>query len=226
MITPTVVALDWPQQFRIVSSEFPPINFFERLVESILMEALTSIESLTNDCLRDEVGDISLVAAEDRLCGDGFLPVMAAFTHTSHDCPSRFSDGSYGVYYAARSLATAIEESKHHRKLFLSYTAAEPGQIDIRVYVGQIEKPLHDIRSAAYDILHYPNSWLESQNFAQAIKDSQSWGLVYRSVRDQGGDCIAAFRPPAVSIPQQGPHLTYIWDSNDIIDVYQKTKVI
>ncbi len=86
------------------------------------MDELYFIESLTNDRLRDEVGDITLVPAEDRIIGPGSSPVMAAFTHISPDCSNRFSDGSYGIYYAAKTLATAIEESKHHRANFLAYT--------------------------------------------------------------------------------------------------------
>lgn len=223
---PKTIHLDWEQQYRIIASEYPPINFFERLVEPSLMDELYFIESLTNDRLRDEVGDISLVPMEDRQAGPGTSPVMAAFTHVSKDTPSRFSDGSYGVYYAARTLATAIEETKYHRIKFLSYTAEDPGQIDMRVYIGNIEKPLHDIRGKDYNHLHYPDSWRPSQDFGKMMKAQNAWGLVYRSVRHSGGECIAALRPPAVSIPQQGAHLVYVWDGKDIVDVYQKTWVV
>lgn len=82
--------------------------------------------------MRDEAGDIALVAPEDRVAGPGSPPVMAAFTHTSPSCPSRFSDGSYGVYYAAKRLETAIEETKHHRARLLACTKEDAGEISIR----------------------------------------------------------------------------------------------
>lgn len=212
--------LDWEQQYRIVPSEFPPINFFETLVEPELMDELFYIEGLTNDRLRDEAGNIALVDPEDRVSGPGSSPLMAAFTHIGAE--SRFSDGSYGVYYAAKSLETAIAETKFHRARFLAYTQENAGEIDMRVYVGEISKPLHDIRVPAYDALHEPNDWRPSQAFGFAMRGARSWGIVYRSVRDPNGECIAALRPPAVSIPRQGPHLSYVWDGTRIIHVYKK----
>ena len=225
MTTPPIVNLDWKHQYRIIPSEYPPINFFERLVDPELMEELYYIESLTNDRLRDEVGDIALVPVEDRLCGTGSSPVMAAFTHTSLSCPSRFSDGSFGVYYAANTLNTAIEETKYHRTNFLSYTKEEPGQIDMRVYMGKIVKPLHDIRGKSYKNLHASDNWQPSQAFGKHMRDNHSWGIVYHSVRCSGGLCIAALRPPTVTISKQSSHLTYIWDGETITKVYKKTQL-
>ncbi len=222
MNTPALIKLDWKHQYRIIPSEYPPINFFERLVDPELMDELYFIESLTNDRLRHEVGDIALIPAEDRITGPGTSPVMAAFTHTSPECPSRFSDGSYGVYYAAKTLKTAIEETKHHRARFLSYTREEAGEIDMRVYIGEVIKPLHDVRGDDYQQLHQLNDWTPSQAFGQKMKAINSWGIVYRSVRDVGGECIAALRPPAVSTPRQGPHLSYVWDGSQISDIYKK----
>ncbi len=62
-----VVDLDWRHQYRIIPSEYPAINFFERLVDPALMVELYYVESLTNDRLRQQVGDIFLVPDEDRI---------------------------------------------------------------------------------------------------------------------------------------------------------------
>ena len=50
------------------------------------------------------------------------------------------------------------------------------------------------------------------------------WGIVYNSVRHQGGQCIAALRPPTVSIPVQGSLLEYAWDGNRVISVCEKSE--
>jgi hypothetical protein len=220
---PPLSELDWERQYRILASAFPPIDFFETLVDPGLLEELFYLEGLTNDRLRDEVGDIALVDPEDRLSGPGSSPVMAAFTHVGVE--SRFSDGSFGVYYAAKSLKTAIEETKFHRARFLAYTREDPGEIDMRVYIGEVAKPLHDVRGAAYDPLHAPDDWRPSQAFGLEMRAARSWGIVYRSVRDPGGECIAALRPPAVTIPRQGPHLSYVWDGTRIVRVYEKMRI-
>lgn len=221
-IAPSVTELDWKHQYRIVPSEFPPINFFEQLVDPALMEELYYIESLTNERLRDEAGDISLVADSDRISGPGSSPVMAAFTHVSSARPSRFSDGEFGVYYASKTLATAIAETRFHRARFLSYTGEEAGEVDMRTYIGRVAKPMHDVRGEGYEDLHRPDDWSPSQSFGRAMRESNAWGIVYRSVRDPGGECIAVLRPPGVSVPRQGPHLSYVWDGQDIIRIYEK----
>lgn len=220
---PPLTELDWDHQYRIVPSAFPPIDFFERLVEPELIEALFAIEALTNDRLRDAVGEIALVDPEDRVSGPGASPVMAAFTHLGRE--SRFSDGTFGVYYAAKTLATAIAETSFHRARFLGYTQEAPGEIEMRVYVGEVQKPLHDLRGRAYEALHQPDDWRPAQAFGRKLRAARSWGLVYRSVRDPGGECIGALRPPTVSIPRQGPHLAYVWDGTQIVRVYQKTLI-
>ena len=80
-----------------------------------------AIEALANPRMRDELGELQLVPPEERVSGPGATPVMAAFTHLNPE-GSRFSDGSYGVYYAAHSLATAMAEVSHHRAVFLRRT--------------------------------------------------------------------------------------------------------
>ncbi len=224
MSDPEVVLPDWAHQYRIVSSEYPPINFFESLVDPELMEELFYIEGLTNDRLRAEVGEIALVAAEDRVSGPGSTPVMSAFTHIG--VASRFSNGTYGVYYASDSMRTAIAETRFHRERFLACTDEEPGEIDVRAYVGEIARPLQDVRTG-FDHLHDPDiaRYPVAQAFGAELKSRGSWGIVYRSVRDPGGHCIAALRPPAVTIPRQGAHLSYVWDGAHISRVYEKTRI-
>ena len=220
---PHLTDLNGQKQFRIIPSVYPPINFFEDLVNPAEMETLWEIESLTNERLRQEAGDIFLVSKEDRVSGPGSSVIMAAFTHLSK--PTRFSDGSYGVYYAGFSQETTIRETIHHRETFLRATDEEPAEITMRLYEGKIQRKLHDIRGKAFIGLHDPTSYFESQEFGRQLRDKNSWGLVYNSVRHHGGTCIAAFRPLAISIPKQISHLKYIWNGEKISEVLD-TKLI
>lgn len=221
---PPLATLDSDRQYRIVPAHFPPIDLFEAILDPAELALAFEIESLTNDRLREQAGDIRFVAPRDRVSGPGSSPVMAAFTHTGN--PSRFSDGRYGVYYAARSITTAIAETRYHRQRFLQLTAEPSCEITMRTYVGRVLKPLHDVRGPAYSELHHPDDYRPSQRFGARMRARHSWGLLYRSVRDRGGECIAALRPPAVSIPHQGPHLRYVWDGRmqritDVLEVRQ-----
>ena len=212
-------------QYRIIPTKFPPINFFDRYTPPELMEEAFEIESLTNERLLNEVGLLHHVTPQDRVSGPGASAVMAAFTHIGN--PSRFTDGSFGIYYAGRSLETAIWETIFHRERFFAATKESPCEIDMRSYNGTIEKPLVDVRSEAFNHLLDPNpdGYGIAQQFGGDIKSKRHWGILYPSVRHQGGECIAALRPPAVSLPVQGAHLSYHWNGAFIDAVYEKTSL-
>jgi hypothetical protein len=220
---PQQIQLHKQRHFRIIPSVYPAINFFEDLVDPDEMEMLWEIESLTNDRLRQEAGDIFLVAKEDRIAGPGSSIVMAAFTHIGR--PSRFTDGSYGVYYASFSQKTAVNETVYHREKFLAATNEDPCELVMRMYEGHIIKPMHDIRHRKYLQYHHPENYHEPQGLGRQLRDEKSWGVIYNSVRDTDGQCVAAFRPRAITIPHPTAHLRYIWNGKSIIDVV-KTKSI
>ena len=95
-----VAAVRWHPCYRIVPSRFPPIALFEAVADPADLDAVFLIEAMTNDRLREEAGDLALVPIEDRVSGPGTSPIMAAFTHLN-PLGDRFTDGSYGVFYAS-----------------------------------------------------------------------------------------------------------------------------
>jgi hypothetical protein len=139
------VPFRWSPAFRIIPSRFPPINLFEKVADPADLEAVFLVESLTNDRLRDEVGELSLVAPQERVSGPGSSFVMAAFTHIRPG-GGRFSDGSFGAFYCARDRDTAIAETVYHRERFLREMAAPPTQLDMRVLRCLLKAELHDLR--------------------------------------------------------------------------------
>jgi hypothetical protein len=221
---PRQVLLEDQTQIRIIPSVYPSINFFEDLVEASEMETLWEIEGLTNERIRQEVGDLFLVPPEDRVSGQGSSVVMAAFTHIGK--ASRFTDGSYGVYYASLSLETAVRETVYHRERFLGATQEAACELTMRVYEGTIRKPLHDLKAPDFERYHHPQHYSESQQFGKALREEKSWGIIYRSVRHENGECIAAFRPPAISIPKPMSYLKYLWNGERITEVVNAKSVL
>jgi hypothetical protein len=215
-------------QYRIISTCYPPIDFFEQHVLPELLGPLWELEAETNPRLMMEAGDIGLIPNDDWVTGPGASIVMAAFTHINH--ATRFSDGNFGVYYASRKFETAIRETVHHREIIAADAQLGPDQFDMRAWIGQIKKPLHDIRAPRYKDLHDPAPRPEDHPLAQAfgkmLKQQDSWGLIYNSVRNPGGECIAALCPPAVSLPTQGAHLVYVWNGEKITEVFERSAPI
>jgi hypothetical protein len=139
--------VEWQQTWRIIASRFPPINLFERVSPNPeVWEALIELEQLTNPRLRDEVGQINLVPPERRVAGPNASWVMAPFTHVNV-LGSRFSNGTYGIYYAADQLETAIRETVHHFSRFASDSNDPPRREDMRVLLGSINRELDDVSS-------------------------------------------------------------------------------
>ena len=222
-MVPPLSRLEWRPCYRIIPSRFPPVGLYDRVADPADLEAIFAVENLTNPRLRQEAGDISLVPPEDRVTGPGTTPVMAAFTHLNPE-GSRFSDGTYGVYYACRSLNTAVAESRHYRERFLMRTTEGPIELDMRTYLADLAGDLHDIRGrkdlgAVYD----PNNYSAGQALGRDLKSVNSYGVVYDSIRDPEGECAGVLRPPVLSPCIQGPHFGYIWDESRITAVYEKT---
>lgn len=219
---PQVTRVEWTPSYRIVPSRFPPVGLYDRVSDPADLEAVFAVENLTNPRLRQEAGEISLVPPEDRVSGPGTTPIMAAFTHLNSE-GARFCDGTYGAYYAGRSLGTAVAESRYHRERFLARTKEEPVELDMRTYLSDLRGELHDIRgrkdlAAVYD----PEDYSASQALGRELKAARSDGIVYDSVRDPGGECAAVLRPRVLSPCVQGPHFGYIWDGSRVTTVYEK----
>jgi hypothetical protein len=215
----------WHEAHRILPSRYPPIQLFERLSDDPAdWEILAEIESLTNPRLRDEIGEIRLVPAAERISGPGASWVMASFTHLNPS-GSRFSDGSYGVYYAARELSTAIAETVFHLGRFYAATADPPHAEAMRVLIGRLDASFHDLREgqAAWAAALQPDDYTASRALGRHLRATGSNGIVYPSVRRTGGQCVGAFRPKAVGPPIQARHLQYFWDGRRISRYFDYT---
>lgn len=219
---PAVSKVVWKPCYRLIPSHFPPISVYERVANPADLAAVFAVENLTNPRLRQEAGDISIVPPEDRVSGLGTTPVIAAFTHLNPE-GSRFTDGTYGVYYAGRSIDTAIAETRYQRARFLTRTKEAPIEIDMRTYLADLDGELHDIRGRT-DLtdIYNPESYTASQALARELKTINSYGIVYDSVRNSGGECVGVFRPPILSNCMQGPHYCYVWNGFQITAVYEK----
>jgi hypothetical protein len=208
--------------YRIVASRMPTIHLFERVAPAEDWSALYELESLTNPRIRSEKGELGIVPATDRVSGPNASIVMAPFTHLS-PVGTRFTDGTYGAYYAAESLETAIAETRHHSEIFLRATKEAPTEQEKRCYVADVSCELHDIRTQRRDLpdIYDPVSYSTSQKLGRRLRDAGSNGIAFESVRRTGGECVAVFRPRLVQNVRQGVHLRYAWDGTSITRVYE-----
>jgi hypothetical protein len=211
--------VQWPKAWRIIATRYPPIDLFERVSNNpAVWDALIALEKLTNPRVRDNVGEISLVPVERRVAGPNTSFVMAPFTHVNKR-GSRFSDGSFGVCYAAAQLETAIRETVHHFTKFAEDSNDPPRREDMRVLLGTVNWTFEDLAQLDESLrakLLDKHSYAVSQPYAGERRAADCDGFVYPSVRHDGGQCIGAFWPDTVGIPIQERHLQYDWDGKRV----------
>lgn len=213
-------SVQWPQTYRIIRSIYPPIDLFEDIADPRDWEALVSVEAKSNPRIRLEVGDLGKVPAHRRVSGPGASLLMAPFVHCSTARPGRFTDGSYGIYYAGSSEEVAVAETVHHHQKFMAATSESPGWTsDFRVLIGSIDTTLDDV-NAVPDVLD-ATDYGPSQIEGKALRDDGSDGLVWDSVRMPSYQCIGLFWPDTAPVPVQGRHYCYHWDGSRVDFVRQ-----
>ena len=185
---------------------------------------MIALEARTNDRILDETGALSLVRVRDRVTGPGTMPIMASFTHSK---ASRFSNGSFGVYYAAKHLPTAIAESTYHAAAFYRATAEPSADIDMRVYEARVRGTFDDLLSLpTTDPRLDPKSYARSQPYGQTVYAADELdGIAYPSVRDSDHrPAVGCFRPRVVSNCHSNRYLLYRWDGTQqkIVDVVRR----
>lgn len=225
LVDPEVIRVKWRTTHRIIRSRFPPIDLFEDIADPADWDAILSAEVKTNPRVAESVGMLDLVPEDRRVAGEGASWAMAPFTHTSTDRPSRFTDGSYGVYYAGDRIEVALFETMHHHGNFMAATSEEPGWVsDFRELVGSLDAELHDLRETPLtDPIYDETDYAIPQTVGAELRGKGSNGLVYTSVRYPDGLAVALFWPDIAGIPTQGQHFSYFWDGAKVSKVKNLT---
>jgi len=209
---PPLADIDWRSSHRIIRTIYPPVDLFEDIADPADWELIMSAEAKTNPRVRDEVGNLSLVPADRRVSGPSASLAMAPFTHMSRDRPSRFSNGSYGVWYSGDRFEVALMETAHHFERFMRRTNEPAGYSQYRELLARVSGALHDLRAAFPECLA-PDDWSAAQKIGASLRATGSRGIVYPSVRWPPGQAVALFWPDLITLPiTQARTLQYRWD--------------
>jgi len=136
----------------------------------------------------------------------------------------RFGDESYSVYYAGLLLKTALAEKKYNLEKFYSATPSHRRVVSFcSVIHAKVTGELHDIRPLwlTNPELYDPHDYRASQKYASLLHRQRSQGLIYRSVRDEGGECLAIFDRAIILDAQEQGELAFEWNGQAISEVYE-----
>jgi hypothetical protein len=218
---------------RLIASRFPTVGAFDDLTaDREELEVAVLLESATNDRLSVLSRRLPLLPESEIVQGPGATMVMAAFLHAD-EAGGRFTDGRLGAWYASLDVDTAIAETVHHstRRLRLS-DGAFPSSIQMRELLAEIDCDLVDIRGArtTRPALYHPDDYAKSRAFGIGLRWPKTRkpanGIVFESVRRDGGVNVCVYRPSLVLLPViQADHYEYRWNAAGAVSVLKLTNV-
>ncbi len=190
--------------------------------------ALAALRARTDPFLSERIKATLTIPAKDRVYGPGAGYVMAPFAYPSPDGtrfgPPALAGESFGVYYAARDEATAIAEVRHHRVAFLEAVRAPAQDLDFEVLRAPV-KGAHffDLRGRQREFpdVYSPTDYSASQKLGVELRQRDGDGIAYDSVRREGGECVAVFRPRCVGPARAVKQLIFRWDGTAISAVLE-----
>ncbi len=173
---------------------------------------LESLLALTNLVESHRAGDRKIVPSKDDFVGEYKDYILAPFAYRAR---SRFSDGSFGILYAAESELTSIREISHYLTRVYQDSNA-PAQEVTRLHLTlRIVAALVDVRLShvphADKKVYDPEDDTASQRFGAAVSKTHL-GVLYDSVRRAGGTCVGAFVPRIVSDVRLESAVSLVWD--------------
>jgi RES domain-containing protein len=171
------------------------------------LKALFELEGATNDRLLGEAGLLPGISVRELVFGIPYAHIVnASFTH-ANPLGGRFNGPTRGAWYCGFSRKTSEVEVAFHRGKELREIHWEaPESFSYVDFVADFRGEFHDLcgRDKRFKDCLDANSYKESQRLAGELLERGSAGLVYPSVRHEGGTCLACFRPALVHNLRKG----------------------
>jgi hypothetical protein len=213
-LTPPLTQLKQADTHRLIPSRYPPVGILDAVSSADDLELVIELEGWTNDRISAELGVIQRVPSSEWVLGRPQASViMAAFCHPRPG-GGRFNDNTRGAWYAAFTLETAHAECVFHRTAELEEVGVLETRVEMRQYLADFDAQFHDIRGddPSHAELHDSRSYEASQKLGRELLATGSNGIIYRSVRHSGGECLACFRPSRVLNVRPAAHFEYRWE--------------
>jgi hypothetical protein len=211
-LKPPLAAVARRTTHRLIPSRYPSAGILDAVAAPEDLEAIFELEGWSNDRISTELGLLHNIPRQEWVMGRPMATVvMASFCHPRPE-GGRFNDARRGAWYAAFALRTAHAEAVFHRTQELEEIG---GWFDTFVqmadYTADFSASFHDLRDARFHRYLAPQTYKRSQLLARELLEQGSNGLVYPSVRDPSGICIACFRPGLVHNVRSGGFYEYKW---------------
>nr|WP_245223981.1 RES family NAD+ phosphorylase [Rhizobium halophytocola] len=179
------------------------------------LSALAEIEGATSSRRMAELGGISGLKANELVFDVPHAHfINASFAYARPRAPNRFNGQTRGAWYAALAVDTCLAEITFHMREFLRQAGDFHAVVEYAEMFCSLSGDFLDLRavpdhpSLDPDIrIGYPAG---NALAAEARREALN-GIVYPSVRQEGGTCFAVLRPAAVQSVRQGDVYRLVW---------------
>jgi hypothetical protein len=183
--------------------------------DDVHLQAIFELDLATNDRLTAQQQQLAGIGLEELVFGVPHAHIVnAAFCHP-HPLGSRFSGPDRGAWYAGFELETSQAEVAFHKSVHLAEVGQFQDSVTYDDFLADFTASFHDLRhSRGFKDSLDPFSYVTSQNLAESLLDAESLGVVYPSVRRNGGTCVACFRPALVANVRRARTYRFTWDGS------------
>jgi len=205
----------FPRTVRLVASARLRDAVMASLADDDGLALLAEIEGATSGRLIAQERGYSQLTAAELVHGVPHAKfINASFAYAKPREPMRFNPAERGAWYAALSVETCIAEVGYH----LTKALADTGDFNAVVEYGEMLASMAGLfinlgRSPGHASLDPdPAIGYPAGNALAAIARAAGHnGIIYPSVRDAGGTCIAALWPNVVQSVVQGAVYRLTW---------------
>ena len=211
-----VTRLAWQRTVRLVATARLRDPVLLGLVAADRLDDLAEIEGATSGRLIAQRHGGDAIAASEFVAG---LPdaafINAAFAYWRPREPNRFNGPGRGAWYAALAIDTCLAEVAFHMTRELARVGDYRATIDWAEMFASFAGAFVDLRPVAPTppcldpdpAIGYPHG----NALAEQVRADGHNGIVYPSVRHEGGTCLVALWPHAVQSPAQGGVFRMVW---------------
>jgi hypothetical protein len=180
-----------------------------------VLRDLFELDNATNERLRGEYGGLPGIGVDELVFGvPNFRIINAAYTYPRPE-GSRFNDGERGAWYCAFEVETSLAEITFHKTVEYQEIDRFDDSVTYQAILADFTSTFHDIRGIdAYADCLDAASYIESQKLAAELLEGGSMGVIYPSVRRDGGTCLACFRPALVGNVRKGQAYRLTWSGS------------
>ena len=192
------------------------------------LEKLEELEAVTSGRLAVQQKGLPGMPPDMLATGYGYTFINASFSYCRPG-GNRFNPGEWGAWYCAFAAETALKEVAYHLTRALENCGADYDNTTCYMeLLATFGDTFHDLRTSAP-----PPECLDpdpargypaGQALAARLRADGDNGIVYPSVRHQGGTCLVAFWPRLIRDFQKGETWILTW-AGDPVPVIEKAAV-